>query len=178
MKREIFAGICILSATSFLPGCLNSEEDYNNLTEEVAKLSAEMDATSREEEILKQALENIEREKERLLSELRPYEPGLSEADASAAPDQAGGSQTGDASAAPAAPPSGGVHVAQRGDTLSNIAIRYNTDMHTLLNLNPYLARRNDYMVWENDNIILPGGAPAPAVPAPDQAPAAPTENL
>lgn len=174
MKRNFFAGICVLTAALLTPGCFNSEEEYNSLTEEVASLTAELETAHKEKEILVQALKNIEGEKARLKTALVPYEPAPAAGEGAAtAPDAApaGGSAPleGGAVAAPGAQAgSARVHVAQRGDTLSNIAIRYNTDMNTLLDLNPYLRQRNSFMVWEEDKIQLPGPTPPPASPAPE----------
>lgn len=179
MKHFACAKICLatLAATVLTTGCLNSEGEYNQLTEERDALAEEVTRARQENEILTAALKNIEEEKARLAAALKPYQPALAAGDAAGAPPatptvdatadaaaQAGA--TGETTATePAAPPTNPVHVAQRGDTLSNIATRYSTDMQTLLNLNPYLLRRNDYMVWENDNIQLPAttAPPAPA---------------
>jgi LysM repeat protein len=176
MKRKFCAGICVLTASLLTPGCFNSEEEYRTLTEEVSALSAEMEAAKGEKEILAEALKNIEGEKARLKTALAPYEPAPAAGDGAAstldAAGAAGAPAEGTAATAPTAPPtaSGRVHVAQRGDFLASLATRYNTDVQTLINLNPYLRQRTDYMVWENDHIQLPGlgtAAPAPVPAAP-----------
>jgi LysM repeat protein len=42
------------------------------------------------------------------------------------------------------------------GDVLTSIAARNHTTVEELVALNPYLARRRNYMIWETDKIILP----------------------
>ncbi|UQZ90135.1 hypothetical protein C4J81_13370 [Deltaproteobacteria bacterium Smac51] len=179
MKRFAFARICgcVLAASILTTGCLNSEGEYNRLTEERDALTTELATARRENEILTAALNNITQEKERLEAALSPYQPAPAQAaggDAAAAAASAGDAvvalagdtdviaQAADGAAgqtegtAGQVTAGGKVHVAQRGDTLSNIATRYNTTLQELLALNPYLQRRNGYMVWENDNIQLP----------------------
>lgn len=155
MKRILFLpGLFTMLLLS--SACFNSEGEYTQITEESADLLQTMETVRQEQEILLAAKANISQEKERLAAALKPYETAPA---AGSAPE--GVALAGDsdplAPAVPAAPGAGGrVHVAQPGDTLSNIAARYNTDVNALLNLNPYLLRRNSYMVWENDNIQLP----------------------
>lgn len=56
---------------------------------------------------------------------------------------------------APAAP-SGRVYVTKPGDVLATIARRHNTTVDVLLELNPQIRNRRNYMIWENDKIQLP----------------------
>jgi len=42
------------------------------------------------------------------------------------------------------------------GDTLYGIATKFNTSLKTLVDLNPYLANRRNYMIWDTDVIVLP----------------------
>ena len=42
------------------------------------------------------------------------------------------------------------------GDVLSNIAQRNNTTVDRLLELNPRIAQRRNYMIYPNDEIVLP----------------------
>jgi LysM repeat protein len=160
MKRIFFAKMCVyvLTATMLTTACLNSESDYNDVTAEVDGLRTELETTRKENEILTAALANISQEKERLSAALQSYEPAPAAGEASSSGVALAGDRDAADSAAGSNPPAPGgrVHVAQPGDTLSNIAARYQTDVNTLLALNPYLTRRNAQMVWESDNIQLP----------------------
>jgi len=42
------------------------------------------------------------------------------------------------------------------GDVLSSIAQRHNTTVDRLLELNPRIAQRRNYMIWTTDEIVLP----------------------
>ena len=58
---------------------------------------------------------------------------------------------------APAPPASSGrVYQPRPGDVLSSIAARNNTTVEELVELNPYLKSRRNYMIWETDRIRLP----------------------
>lgn len=56
----------------------------------------------------------------------------------------------------PASEPSGRIYRPKSGDVLSGIAARHNTTVERLVELNPYLARRNNYMIHLTDKIVLP----------------------
>jgi LysM repeat protein len=89
-----------------------------------------------------------------------PRTPAAAQARARAAATSVAATAAGAAAAAPAGPAAGAqanrVYVTRPGDVLSNIATRNNTTVETLLNLNPYLRNRRDYIIWENDKIKLP----------------------
>lgn len=70
-----------------------------------------------------------------------------------------GGATTGSGSASsqPAASePTEKIYRPKLGDVLSQIALKHNTTVERLVELNPYLARRNNYMIWETDKIVVP----------------------
>lgn len=63
------------------------------------------------------------------------------------------------AGAAPTSPPPASgekIYRPRSGDVLSSIAARHNTTVERLVELNPYLARRNNYMIHLTDKIVLP----------------------
>jgi len=63
---------------------------------------------------------------------------------------------TGAAQSAPPSEPSGRVYRPKSGDVLSGIAARHNTTVERLVELNPYLKHRNNYMIHLTDKIVLP----------------------
>jgi hypothetical protein len=135
-----------------------SEEEVDQLKSETEGLAFELGRLRQESEILDRALTNVYREKDRVLDRLNalesgaalPAEPEAGEAVALAPIEGAEGPAP---EGAPAAPRT---RVAQRGDTLSQIAKDNNTTLQALLRLNPYLARRPDLMLMEEDVIVLP----------------------
>lgn len=51
---------------------------------------------------------------------------------------------------------SNGIYVTQPGDVLSSIAFKHATTTTRLLELNPQIRSRPDYMIWANDKIKVP----------------------
>ncbi len=165
------------------PGCFNSESDYERLVEENNNLSAELAKATRENEILTQALNNIKQEQESLQLLLNESRSRLAEGGQSpGAASQASGETpafswdgwdwtpppdafdppaetpqtTAQTRPEPAAPAGERIYRPKSGDTLYTIARRNNTTLEALLELNPQLRRRNNYMIWETDKIKLP----------------------
>lgn len=63
------------------------------------------------------------------------------------------------ASPAPTASPSASgekIYRPRSGDVLSGIAARHNTTVERLIELNPYLANRRNYMIHLTDKIVVP----------------------
>jgi LysM repeat protein len=163
-------------------GCFNSEKDYEQLVEEKNGLAAELEAANRENEILTRALDNIKGEQEALQILLNtsrgrltgasggagaPLPPPGSEPSptvswggwewsipADALPDPASSPEI--PAAVPPPVSSGRVYQPRPGDVLSAIAARNNTTVEELVELNPFLRSRRNYMIWETDRIRLP----------------------
>ena len=159
-------------------GCFNSESDYEQLVQEKEVLAAELATATRENEILTQALENIKQEQENLQILLNTSRSNLAAAGSAGA----GSSPTlpplsGDAPAfswggwdwtpppdafdPPAqsetpAPSREKIYRPKPGDTLYTIARHHGTTLETLLELNPYLQQRRNYMIRDTDKIKLP----------------------
>ncbi|MDR2612612.1 MAG: LysM peptidoglycan-binding domain-containing protein [Deltaproteobacteria bacterium] len=142
------------------PGCSPvSDEEMERLRGETEALAAELTRLRNESELLDRALTNVYREKDRVVDRLNALSgdgPVPEEA-------PAGGLEVGAGGEAPAAGEGAGaaaggrrIYVAQRGDSLSMIAKRNNTTLQAILDLNPYLANRPGYMVWEKDPVTLP----------------------
>jgi hypothetical protein len=138
-----------------------------------------LEAANRENEILTRALDNIKREQEVLqilLNTSRSQLTGASGAPlpplsgepsptvswggwewsipADALPDPAFSPETQTAAPPPVA--SGRTYQPRPGDVLSAIAARNNTTVEELVELNPFLRSRRNYMIWETDRIRLP----------------------
>ncbi|MDR2387921.1 MAG: LysM peptidoglycan-binding domain-containing protein [Deltaproteobacteria bacterium] len=132
-----------------LTGCGGvSEEELNKLKAENQALATELDQEKSKSELLNRALTNSYRERDRLADLINlqaqvvvPEPPLAEDLTVSPTPSPTASAQT---------------YLVQTGDTLSAIAQRHNTTTATLLTLNPYLMDRNNYMVWENDQIRLP----------------------
>jgi LysM repeat protein len=126
-----------------------SEEDIEKLKLENLSLEVELEQEKRQAEILNRALTNAYKERDRLVDRLHataaaPGEETAQTADGTPAEGQA------------AQPDPSRIYVVKAGDTLSSIAQQNGTTLAAILTLNPYLAGRNDYVVWENDRINLP----------------------
>jgi LysM repeat protein len=157
-------------------GCLNTEADFQALLEENNVLSEELSEVKRDNEILTRALDDIRREEEALQLLLSAGKNSLNAGRASlpsvavaADGDQAqvsGGDldemQTPRPPAAPTAPttqaqnPGGRYYVTKAGDVLSYIARANDTTVARLLELNPNLRNRRDYMIYANERLRLP----------------------
>jgi LysM repeat protein len=150
-----------------------SEEELQSLRNETEALEAELERLKSEGDILNRALDNVYREKDRVLDRIdqlsNPARQQEGE-EALTALQTDGGAGSEDS----AAQPSGNQrkYKVQRGDTLSQIASQHNTTIEALVRLNPFLANRSQFMVWENDTLTLPGaaatgGGSAQAAPSP-----------
>ena len=162
-------------------GCYNSESDYQALLEENNTLIAELEEARKENEILTRALDNIKQEEEALqrllnagrqsltagriprLSASSSSSAPVSQAQAPAAPDwteewqtprPAESSSSAPAAGAEASP--GGYYVVKPGDVLLNIAIAHNTTVDKILELNPKLRSRRNFMIYDNDRLRMP----------------------
>ncbi|MDR1312863.1 MAG: LysM peptidoglycan-binding domain-containing protein [Deltaproteobacteria bacterium] len=153
-----------------------SDEEMGSLRVETEALAAELTRLKTESELLDRALTNVYREKDRVVDRLNALSGDLAVSpespDSAVAGAEVGGQAPaageGGRVAAPAAtaaerapapsPPPGRtkVYIAQKGDTLSQIAREHGTTIQAIVELNPRLANRNDYMVWERDSLILP----------------------
>ena len=166
-------------------GCVNSEADFQALLEENNALSAELVEVRQENEILSRALEDVKREQEELqllfnagkskLNAGRVSPPsGLAAAGGDQVP---GGDRWEDdwqapqpqaaivppppppaPASAPVSPPAQGtrVYITKDGDVLSNIARANNTTVARILELNPNLRNRRNYMIYANERLRLP----------------------
>ncbi|MEO0811596.1 MAG: peptidoglycan-binding protein, partial [Myxococcota bacterium] len=66
-------------------------------------------------------------------------------------------------------------HAVQRGDALDRIARTYGTNRETLVELNPWLAERQNYRIFADRDVIrLPGAPPEDDAVVADAAPEAP----
>ncbi|MDR0620807.1 MAG: LysM peptidoglycan-binding domain-containing protein [Deltaproteobacteria bacterium] len=141
-------------ALALVPGCGGvSEEDINNLKLENQSLESELEQERHKSEVLNRALTNAYKERDRLVDVLNAQPEPVALVDPVAPAAGAAGQQTPGGSSQAVA---GQTYLVQTGDTLSTIAQRHNTTTAVLLELNPYLMNRNNYMVWENDKILLP----------------------
>ncbi|MDR1041675.1 MAG: LysM peptidoglycan-binding domain-containing protein [Deltaproteobacteria bacterium] len=135
-----------------------SGEDMDRLRGETEALAAELTRLKSESELLDRALTNVYREKDRVVDRLNalsgegPVPPEVVDIAEAPAPPSADGEEA--PSAGDAARPR--TYVAQRGDTLSDIARRNNTTVQAIVARNPFLARRPENMVWEKDTLTLP----------------------
>lgn len=171
---KLFLVPVLLAAT----GCFNSESEYEQVVSDRDSYAAQLAAAKEENEILKQALADVTAEQEKLQSLLDVERSRLV---AGAVPLGTGGGAT-----APGVPPtpdtaddddiwvepstvpesevqrdpppasSGRVYVVKPGDVLYYIASRNNTTVEAILELNPQLRERRNYMIHENEKIRLP----------------------
>ncbi len=176
IRRLLQIGI-VVSVALTASGCFNAEGDYERLKEDKAALAAELATAKRENEVLTRALASIKQEREGLQTLLhvgRSLTPGAasSAGTSDSQPPAVEGvededywvqssansssSSASSSSAASRATSSGQVYVTRPGDVLSSIAHRHHTTVEKLLELNPFLTRRPNYMIWENDKIQLP----------------------
>ena len=164
-------------------GCFSSEADFKALLEENNTLSAELEEVRRENEILNRALDDIKREQETLQLLLNAGKSNLNTGRLNPPPvvRDAGGDQVpgGDGSEddwqtprlpvaagvpalpappAPVAAPAqvGRIYVTKAGDVLSNIARANDTTVARILELNPSLRNRRNYMIYANERLRLP----------------------
>ncbi|MDR1677334.1 MAG: LysM peptidoglycan-binding domain-containing protein [Deltaproteobacteria bacterium] len=138
-------------------GCSGvSEEDLNNLKLENQALEAELELEKKQSEILNRSLTNVYKERDRLADLLNapppPPSPPIEENDQQTSQSPSG-SQTTQTSQRRRG---NQTYIVQTGDTLSSVAQKHDTNIDTILKLNPYLRTRNNYMVWQNDRIIVP----------------------
>jgi nucleoid-associated protein YgaU len=156
----------VVLAVALAAGCSPvSDEEMERLRGETEALAAELTRLKSESEMLDRALTSVYREKDRVVDRLNalaaggPLEPEAPEgAEAPAAGDPAAAGGDAAAAGAEAAGPRPGTrpYTAQRGDTLSQIARRHNTTLQVMIDLNPRLASRPEYMVWESDILTVP----------------------
>lgn len=66
MARHAITVLSLLLATLPLSGCFNSDSDYKAMEERKETLKTQVDAATRENEILTEALDNIKKEQENL----------------------------------------------------------------------------------------------------------------
>lgn len=66
MARHAITVLSLLLATLPLSGCFNSDSDYKAMEERKENIKAQVDAATREKEILDEALDNIKKEQENL----------------------------------------------------------------------------------------------------------------
>ncbi|MDR2442963.1 MAG: LysM peptidoglycan-binding domain-containing protein [Deltaproteobacteria bacterium] len=143
INLAIISAVILTAMVGWLPGCTGvSEEDIQKLREENQTLAVQLEMEKKEAEILNRALTNVYRERDRLVDLLSGPPPKLEE-------DTVAESETGSEA-------NRRVHVVKVGETLSVIASRYRTTVPILLDLNPFLMSRNNYMVWVNDRLALP----------------------
>ena len=154
-------------------GCLNSEADFQALLEENNTLGEELAEARQENEILAKALEDIKREQEELQRLLnagksnlnagrigRPASasaPGRDQAQAAGGDHWEDEWQTPqDPANAPAPAASNRYYVAKPGDVLSSVARANRTSVARLLELNPSLRNRRNYIIYANERLRLP----------------------
>jgi LysM repeat protein len=146
----------------FLPACSGaSEEEINRLKAETEALAEELGELRRESEILDKALTNVYREKDMIVDRLNSLSgeggPPQNLAGMPIYPN-INGTIAEDGTIVPSQEvqaPNPKIYKAQKGDTLSRIATMHNTTPQALIALNPFLTKRTDYMVWEEDFITL-----------------------
>jgi LysM repeat protein len=159
-------------------GCSSvSDEEMSRLREETYALEAELAAARQEAAILDRVLTSVYRERDSLVDQINQATAeasGLiptsqvnsflksSQYAQSGQPAQSGlPGQIGPPSQ-PSQPGQLGqpgqpkVYLAQTGDTLSSIALRFGTTTRALLTLNPQVANRANQLVWVGDEVVLP----------------------
>ena len=181
MIRSILKTFIPMLALVATFGCFNSEKDYELLVNKNKALAEDLEIVENENIILNRSLENIEAEKESLLRTLeainsanRTTAMNAQNASAQATPAAiapAGGGSTdiGDDYWVEAQAPvirkpvetatsneAVKIYVTQPNDVLSTIAAKHNTTTNRLLELNPQLRNRRNYMIWANDKIRVP----------------------
>jgi LysM repeat protein len=145
--------IVLALSLAFTLGCGGvSEEDLNKIKIENQSLEVELEQEKQQADILDRALTNAYKERDRLVDLLNAQAAGSPPTDTTAPTDGTESTSTAGATQTAA----GQTYLVKTGDTLSVIAQKNNTTVSILLNLNPYLMDRNNYMVWENDKIRLP----------------------
>lgn len=162
-------------------GCLNSEKDYELLVNENKSLAEGLQTVETENAILNRALDNIKIEKQSLQKSLdaihnynriavvandgaRAPLPPAQNVSGNEEADMVGDDYWVEASTpAPAMRPARGgtggagkIYITQPNDVLSSIAEKHNTTTARLLELNPQIRNRRDYMIWADDEIVLP----------------------
>lgn len=166
-------------------GCFNSENEYDQIVKDRDEFAGQLTAAKAENEILKQSLANITAEQERLQRALDAERSRLTASampqgsgQASAPTASTGASASADSDdiwveapanqgtqtqleipaqpAQPQAASSGRVYVVKPGDVLYYIAARNNTTVEAILELNPQLRNRRNYMIHEKEKIQLP----------------------
>ncbi|MDR2459860.1 MAG: LysM peptidoglycan-binding domain-containing protein [Deltaproteobacteria bacterium] len=137
-----------------------SEEEKEKLRAETEALAAELGQLRQEAVILDRALTNVYKEKDRVVDQIN----NLSGAGGAQPQNLAGMPIGGPAAIAQDSLPGGASdgqtgprkYIAQRGDTLSQLAKDNNTTVQAIVQLNPFLNNREGYMVWERDELLLP----------------------
>ncbi len=162
IKILFFSALLVVIAAS----CTDAEDANNQFVIERDALAAELNVAQKENKILTEALNNIRREQESLrvllqtslsLLPQKSVIPGGG-ADSVGAP-QALVMADDDSWSPPSQTSSGGggqLYQVRPGDVLSTIAMRHGTSIRTLVELNPWLSQRNNYMLRETDQIQLP----------------------
>jgi LysM repeat protein len=139
-----------------------SEEEMTRLKAETEALAEELGELRRESEILNKALTNVYREKDTIVDRINSLSgdggPPQNLAGMPIYPTITGtiaedGSVMGPVEEP--APPVKKTYKVKKGDTLSQIAGAYDTTVQALITLNPFLERRTQNMVWEEDIITI-----------------------
>lgn len=177
MVRRNMQFIPLMLVLLLAGGCFKSESEYQEVVDRKEQLKNELAAATTENEILKTALDKINVEHQSLEGMVNAGRGSLTDGLISSG---------GDSSSSPLPPPtdqevvswggwewpippdsgssgsrsssssSGRVYKPKSGDVLSSIAERHNTTVRELVELNPFLKDRRNYMIRESDEIILP----------------------
>lgn len=160
MARPYVMTVLLLLAGLMTTGCFNSDEEYQRLVEEKDALAGELAKANHENDILNRALYNVGQEQERLQDLLMAGNlPDLPMPTPSAV---GGGSspRVNSGQSTPTAPATASTerrtYKTRPGDTLSTIANRNNTTVEKLIELNPVLQRRRNFMIYDTDVLTLP----------------------
>jgi hypothetical protein len=157
LLRTLFLSVFL---TLLVFGCSPvSDEELQSLRNETEALEGELSRLKSEAVILNRALDNVYREKDRVLDKLERLANPQMAKEEDLVTLQDGTTAPASDAGIPREPQAQGSYKVKRGDTLTQIAKDYNTTVDVLARLNPFLRGRPELMVWENDNLTLPGGA-------------------
>lgn len=156
-----FQTLTLALALTLASGCFSSEDEYKQLVEERDELAVELARANQEHDILNRARYNIAQQQQQLQDLLtvnvRAAAPPPAISQPAAPSDGDSRSAAASSSSAERSQAVGGRRYKPKpGDTLSTIAERHNTNVRTIINLNPFLSGRRNYMIYDTDELVLP----------------------
>ncbi len=159
-----FQTLTLALALALSSGCFSSEDEYKQLVEERDELAVELARANQEHDILNRARYNIAQQQQQLQELLTVNVRAAAPPPAISQPAASGGGSAQSAATASSSSASsertqavgGRRYKPKPGDTLSTIAERHNTNVRTIISLNPFLSGRRNYMIYDTDELVLP----------------------